>query len=462
MEKIFTAYKIVSPQEALEISKNGFKTFLVDRCEDFRIFNSEDLVVKCAREFQLIKNIDAVFYAKFDLDFDYFENSTDYVLLEIDSFHQLNTHILHEMRDRIILRGVYQYKNELISIPKWVIDGLLDEGVEFSEEYFDYVLSYRRPYKGWGLNLFIADLRNKKCKKELGRIVVYRDVPTFYEDVLSAVLDNYEKKYRFGFENLHNKGVFPSSKLSNYVEKFGVRIKESKMPVEHPYIAKLNFSVNDLYKWKYGKRALKCYNDSYFRDQDDGQLFEDFKAKEVRYRSFTALFYVNVDAGGTPKDNKNYQRTDNEYYYDFLNTILDRYSYNGASLFQDVQDLNKYENMAGIYILSFEQERKMYIGQTKKCLKTRIVQHFNKPQSEFDKSHSLQDVTKIFVLSVPVQFLDQVEIDCIASVPSQMLFNVFAGGDLIMMMSSERYNPEQYILDEKSRASIISNISTTQ
>ena len=75
MEKIFTAYKIVSPQEALEISKNGFKTFLVDRCEDFRIFNSEDLAAKCAREFQLIKNIDAVFYAKFDFEVHMYNNN---------------------------------------------------------------------------------------------------------------------------------------------------------------------------------------------------------------------------------------------------------------------------------------------------------------------------------------------------------------------------------------------------
>lgn len=450
----FTAYKIVSPQEALKISENRSDSFFIDCCEDFRIFNSKDLVMRCAREFQLIKSIDTVYYAEFNLDCDYFGNSTDCVLLERDRFSQLNTHIVSE----IYLYGVYEYKDELISIPKWTIEGLLQEGVEFSEEYFDYVLSYRRPYKGWELNLFIADLRNKKCKKELGRIVVYRDVPTFYEDVLSAVLDNYEKKYRFGFENLHNKGVFPSSKLSNYVEKFGVRIKESKMPVEHPYIAKLNFSVNDLYKWKYGKRALNCYNDSFFRDQDDGQLFENFKAKEVRYRSFTALFNVNVDAGGTPKDNKNYQCTDNEYYYDFLNTILDRYSYNGASLFQDVQDLNKYENKPGIYILSFEQERKMYIGQTEKCLKTRIIQHFNKPQSEFDKSHSLQDVTKIFVLNLPAELLNQVEIDCIASVPSQMLFNMFAGGDSIVMVSSKRYNPTQYLLSKKTLASTISKI----
>ena len=215
MEKIFTAYKIVSPQEALEISKNGFKTFLVDRCEDFRIFNSEDLVVKCAREFQLIKNIDAVFYAKFDLDFDYFENSTDCVLLERDAFSQLNTHILHEQHNRIFLSGVYEYKKELISIPKWVIDGLLDEGVEFSDKYFDYIYSHRSPYQGWGLDLFMADFWNKKYRKELGKIIVYRDTPAFYEDVLSAVLDNYEKNTGLALRIYTIRDFFRSLKLEN-------------------------------------------------------------------------------------------------------------------------------------------------------------------------------------------------------------------------------------------------------
>ena len=107
---------------------------------------------------------------------------------------------------------------------------------------------------------------------------------------------------------------------------------------------------------------------------------------------------------------------------------------------------------------SRERRTKMYIGQTEKCLKTRIIQHFNKSQSEFDKSHSLQDVTKIFVLNLPTELLDQVEIDCIASVPSQMLFNVFAGGGLTIMVTSDRYNPTQYLLSKKALASIISKI----
>lgn len=137
------------------------------------------------------------------------------------------------------------------------------------------------------------------------------------------------------------------------------------------------------------------------------------------------------------------------FYIENIEKLLSRYVYEGDSVFQKIDNLNECVNSSGIYVLCFDYEKKIYVGQTKNCLKERIVQHFTKPQSNFDKNHSLEEVTSIYVLNIAQEYLDCVEADCIATISPNLLFNVFAGGSSIDMITSETYNPKQYLLEAK-------------
>ena len=460
MENIFrkrySLYKIIELDELFAITDNNFDQISISSCADFRLFTSKNALIDDACGYIRNKKSDKLFYAEFEIDSDYYNYLTqdgeirNYISLSKKVLNEVNSHIVERSNgSKLFLVQLFEYQESLIEIPLWVVLELKKYGVGFNSEYFEYVLSYKRPYKRGGMNLFIADLYNRKYRDELGRIVVYRREPTFYEDTLSAVLDNYDKKYRFGFEKLHVNGILPISKGERYVSKFGVTIKESCIPVENEYISNFKKSIDDLYQWKYGKRAIKCYNDSFFRDQDDGQTLEEFKSREIRYRCFVSLFEMDFMLRSAKSKKDKTPGNARELYINSIDFALKRYLYDGKSVFQKVDNLNDYQECSGIYILCFDYEQKIYVGQTKRSFKERILQHFIKPQSEFDKNHSLEEVSNIYVLNVSEDCLDYVEMDCIASIPSKLLFNVFAGGGSIEMITTNTYDPKRYLLDDK-------------
>ena len=468
-------YKTVVLDELLGLQTSEFKRFDTSLCLDFRIFTDKKEILKYSNEFKLNNNLDKIFFARFEIDEKYYinlkekQNNEGAILISKEELEELNLHILDRgIVNSIFLEQVFEYRNMLIDIPVWVVLFLKDKGVTFDNEYFEYIFSFNRPYKCGGMNLFVADFYNKKYRDELGKIIVYKQEPTLYDDVWSAVLDNYDKKYRFGFEKLHVNGILPISKGERYVSKFGVTIKESCIPVENEYISNLKKSIDDLYQWKYGKRAIKCYNDSFFRDQADGQTLEEFKSREIRYRCFVALFEMDFGLKLSKSKKEKKQGDVGGLYINSIDYILNRYVHSGKSVFQKVHDLNDYQNCSGIYILCFDYEQKIYVGQTKKCLKERVLQHFTKPQSQFDKAHSLEEVSNIYVLNVSEEYLDYVEMDCIASIPSKLLFNVFAGGGSIEMITTNTYDPKRYLLDDKfisfisEQANIINSIKKKQ
>jgi len=457
--KKYNLYKTIVLDEMYGIQARDFKSFDTSLCLDFKIFTDKKEVIKHSNEFRLANSIGAIFFARIEIDEEYYiymqeKKAIDgAILISKEELEELNSHIIDKGAiNTVFLEQVFEYNSSLIDIPLWTVFSLGDQGVTIDNDYFDYVLSFRRPYKHGGYNLFLSDFYNRKYKDELGKIVVYKQEPTLYEDVLSAVLDNYDKRYRFGFEKLHNLGIVPACEKSRSVRKFGVEIEESSFPPENPYIAYLNESMENLYRWKYGKKALKCYNDPFFRDQDDGQTLEDFISKEVRYQCFVSL--LEMDFQLRLDKSEKVPVVDREKYLNSIEIILNRYVYDGKSVFQKVNDLNNYQDCSGIYVLCFDYERKMYVGQTQISFKERILQHFIKPQSNFDKNHSLEEVSNIYVLNVSTEYLDYVEMDCIASIEPSLLFNVFAGGKSVEMISSKRYNPQQYLLDDIHRALI--------
>ena len=456
-----TLYKIIVLDELESLNNRNFKELDTSLCSDFHLFTSKEQVIEYACEYKHSNDLSAIFYASFEVDSDYYNSLDEKIgiddccLLSKKELDEVNLHIVNENASGdIFVYQVFEHKGFSIDIPLWVVLGLLKFEVSIGDEYFEYVQTYQRPYKRGGRNLYVADYYNRKYKRELGKIVVYKkDESVFYPDVLSAVQDNYDSKYRFGFENLHRSGIMPTQKISRTVSKFGVNITETSNPPENPYISAFNELIDDLYRWKYGKRAINCYNDPYFRDQDDGQTLDEFKSKEIRYRCFVALsemaFLLKFDETKEER-NKNVR-----LYFQEITNLLNRYIYNENSVFQKVNDLNDYEGITGIYILCFDYAGKVYIGQTKKCLKTRILQHFTKPQSNFDKNHSFEEVSDIYVLNIPDEYLDFVEMDCIASISKEALFNIFAGGDSTCVIRSKAYDPKQYLLEDKEILSIL-------
>lgn len=461
MEKIFCKkfllYKILEPDELSLIFQDKEDKFSAIHNKDYRIFTNEEEVIKQANEYKIANNLNAIFYAQFETDGDYYNeiaqkcDSNNYVLFSKEQLPVLNSHILITPRGSTMsFYQVFEYKESLLNISLWTVFDLHKLGVTFDEQYFEYVCSHQRPYKRKGRLLFLADSVNKELREELGRIVVYKEEPVFYEDVESAVFDNYEERYKFGFENLHKYGIVPAQAVSKSVSKFGVTIKEKTRHREDPRITNLNDVIEKLYQWKYNKKALNCYNDPFFRDQDDGQTLEEFKEKEVRYRCFMALADMNfILSFKQPKKRKKEPNTQ-EAYFQGIEKLLNRYKHNESSVFQMVDDLNDYVNIPGIYVLCFDFERKLYIGQTRKCLKERILQHFTTPQSTFDRTHSLNGVTSIYILNVSEAYLDFVEADCIASLDPTLLFNIYAGGQSIEMISSKDYDPNRYLLEDKA------------
>ena len=63
----------------------------------------------------------------------------------------------------------------------------------------------------------------------------------------------------------------------------------------------------------------------------------------------------------------------------------------------------------------------------------------------------------MYVLKIQAEFLDYVERDCIASIPSEYLLNVLEGGNTIETIHSKQYNPAKNLLSKKAIRIIISD-----
>lgn len=107
-----------------------------------------------------------------------------------------------------------------------------------------------------------------------------------------------------------------------------------------------------------------------------------------------------------------------------------------------IKDLDECKNRKGIYMLVLDEYKQIYIGQTSRNLKERILKHWrNKPP--FDKvlfgasntsvisidSYGVLDTTRIFVMYIyDKPNLDRYEEELIKRIPKQFLVNRIGGG----------------------------------
>lgn len=446
-------YKIINFQEKEFVeTKNCF--FTGDNSfVDYRLFNDKEYALKCANDYKITNMLDNIFIAKIECENCFYEsliNNSEfidgYMTISDIVLKEINLYISQIGKKIISISEIFNYNNQVISIPLYVSEGLRNLGVDFDNDYFSYIDSFKSPFNYSPHNLFQGDYYNKKVRQELGRVVVYKDSPTFYESIAEAVFDNYDKKYKFGFEVLHKQGIVPVSKIKRISTNFGVSIRVDSPTVEHEYITKLNEQISNIYSWKYGKRAINCYNDPFFRNPANNITLDEFVKSETRSKCFFAFSNMNLSIKlQKPEKAKQSKTQYYNLYQNSLKSLLDRYSVNGKSAFLKVDDLNDYENCIGIYILCFDNESKMYIGQTKSSLKKRITQHFTDPHSDFDKTHNFESISSIYILDTLSEYIDDLEEDCIANIPSEVLFNVFAGGTSIHMINQKSYSREDHI-----------------
>lgn len=185
---------------------------------------------------------------------------------------------------------------------------------------------------------------------------------------------------------------------SKYFYHFGIRLENDKV--------KKNITRNNYYS----------------RDKED----KDVKPTELAINNSLRNFDLNI----------NYFHGLNEE--DFLNN-LKKYVMNN-NMFEKVDDLSKYNKNQGIYILVLEKYKQIYIGQTTRNLRDRIVRHWRNElpllKTPFIRSGILPidcfgalDTSMIYVYKSSNQDeIDQLESDLIENFPLNFIMNKTIGG----------------------------------
>lgn len=360
------------------------------------------------------------------------------------------------------LGKIYQYKNELFDIPVFRVNNLRKYGIEINESYFDYLYEYISPdYLNNSIStlsmLAVYDESNKKMfDVECDKVIVYKETNEIYDNFVDAILSNYDHQYEMNLLSLHKQGIYPQKRIPQKSTNFCVTIKPASRVGENAKITELRKMIGWIYSWKNGKNPQKDFNELRQRNpMTEYNSVEAFKKQWVKNQAFKLASTLSLVRADEPKEKKHCLNL-NEYVNN-LNSLLNRYSRNNVTVFEKVDDLNNYDGYTGIYVLCFDEELRMYIGQTKESFKRRITSHFTNPQSEFDKTHDFDKISSIYVLHTTDEFIDYIEMDCIATISSKYLFNKFAGGGSLELITSNRYDSKKYILSQQAIEDIIND-----
>lgn len=351
------------------------------------------------------------------------------------------------------------FKNKKYLINASLIEGLKKFDVELNNEYLEYIFNKRSLFNfelsDRFLNLLICfDFCNRilySKNKNFGRIVTISNCKTkYYDDFTNAFFDNQnEKDVFYNFEYFYKQNI--NQKLATVF--FGIK-------VHHYYPNCFIKVINDLAKetlsWGNSQRAIKEFNNYKSRYKNE-YTFDFFKRQHIIFLTFTLGHRIYCCNKKEELFRRNYLLYKDKY-DEYLLKILKRYSINNKTVFEEVTNLEKYNKVSGIYILCLEQKCLFYIGQTRICIKKRILDHFRLPQSDFDKSFMYSDVKKIYVLRVQNKFLNMIEEDCIANIDSKLLANFFAGGQSIKIISSKEYNSKNHLINPCVLAKVIDEV----
>ena len=313
------------------------------------------------------------------------------------------------------------------------------------DKYFSFLLEHESPIHKLGLDYLIAcDLTNTKYlgeQKLLGHVVKYdkmNNIIGHFDTIYDAVMDSLDNKCKYGFENLHNMGFVPNKQKQKF---FGVEIN---VDYTIPIMKELNALITRC-KNRYFDKS-KMFRNFYNEYCCDKMSFDDFKMKRIKSWTFSFLLEGSFLINDVMNNKFCKEEIYSVDYKECLNDLLSRYSVKNKSSFIEINNLKSINYETGIYVLCLENG--CYVGQTERDLKTRIVQHFTNPNSNFDRMYRPQNVKKIYVLPLgeTSAFIDAIESDCIAILGKDSCLNVLAGGSSIELIKSENYNPQNYML----------------
>lgn len=349
-----------------------------------------------------------------------------------------------------------------------VNDGLLNAYEEFvgqmTEEVLDTLWKYRSVYEGNNIQrelqeLIVAEIYNRTLlwEKGFGGIIEYnpngeiRNVFRSVDEMISAEND-VSSIYGFEFydglkDGLTRKGI----------AFFGVTFKPlyDQMSWKNASVMSLNIAMRFLRRWE-KTRSFKSYEDPFFKEKIGDMSFEDFREQ---YRKNYIFTLVNcLPSSKWKRTIMERVQIDEKPYKANLEELLNRYTVDGLTKFEKVNDLEDYKGCSGIYIMCLEEIRGYYVGQTATDIKQRIKNHWSEPSNTFDRTYGPNDVSDIYVLRLNSKYLNRVEQDCIANINQSYLLNGFVGGNEIAGVHSAQYNSEEYKMKQDELSEVLAGI----
>ena len=329
--------------------------------------------------------------------------------------------------------------NAAIDISKRLFDLCTKEGLDLNGEYGDKILNLVSPHIRPNNGLIIENIYNayfEFChKKRFGRFVQYMPdgKKRYSNDLFELVKDSYNLNCFYTFEKFDEMHLRP---VEREIDFFGLKTKVNtyKNMNDEPRPYMINMCIND--DVKFCKKLAK----------GNEEIFN----KDLEWRLFALCRVVN----DWNKDYKQYRNRINDIseseYNAALTNILARYS-RDQSLFERVDQLSKYKNDVGIYVICLKNTRRIYVGQAKTSLAKRISQHINAKSSGFDYSFFPEDIDTIYVLKTPkdVEMVNRIEADCIATIGPRISTNVLGSSKSLTFIKDESYNPNDFILRDK-------------
>ena len=352
-------------------------------------------------------------------------------------------------KKKIIHRGT---EHEVV---KWAIDQLNSMGVEFNDEYIDYLLQNNCPFNPTKLSILaILDIANKELigpHGVLGRVIKIDkqgQIIATFDSIFDAALDALNCSNKYSFERLHTIGCDPQKYELDF---FGITIKaiEQSPDFDYTVIYELNRTIKRCKNKHLGRN--KTFKEMYTEKIASRMTYDEYIIQGIRWETFSFAKFIRLCADPLKEHKYTQHIIENcSDYNDRISDLFQKYSIKDQSAFERIDNLNSVKECAGIYLLCFPQIKGCYVGKTEKCLATRITQHFTKPNSEFDKKYQPSDVKEIFIMQLgeTTEFINLIEEDCIATLGKDICLNALAGGTSIEFIKSDTYHAEEHFLPQ--------------
>lgn len=365
---------------------------------------------------------------------------------------------------------IIKYKNKKYSIDSKWVNRLKSVDTEINEDYIEYLLQYINPHTknitSIDIELLIRDdyLNKKLFKSDILGVICQYDYEgnllneyTSLTDIMTIVSP---EKYLYGFKCNNENFTTPTKKrIIHFGTQFTPMYEQKSWRYTH--ITSLNTWIQGFAKWCGINHCSKIYEKPEYEYIKKKYSLEEFADQRKRSYLFSLGTTINFAISQRNKIKSRIDSLSEEEYNNKLNCLLHRYTYKNVSLFQKVENLNNFVSQKGIYILCLPEVKGYYVGKATKSLKNRIIDHWTKPNSDFDKTYGSNDIKDIYIL--PCNMFDdytinEIEKDCIATISKKFALNVMTGGNTILTISDENYKEKDFCISQSSLKKIKNQI----